>query len=86
MPKTRTPIIKPRTQGGTFYTFASALEDVGLNINELKNKVSLSHYVLLNLPAFDVSTFTDDSLNQGDYTFAEHFQNYALNMETVLRN
>ena len=31
MPKTRTPIIKPRKQGGTFYTFASALEDVGLN-------------------------------------------------------
>lgn len=86
MPKTRTPIIKPRKQGGTFYTFASALEDVGLNINELKNKVALSHYVLLNIPAFDVSTSYPSGCNVGDYTFAEQFQNYALNMETVLRN
>ena len=86
MPKTRTPIIKPRKQGGTFYTFASALEDVGLNINELKNKVSLSHYVLLNIPAFDVSTSYPADCNPGDYTFAEQFQNYALNMEAVLRN
>ncbi len=86
MPKTRTPIIKPRKQGGTFYTFASALEDVGLNINELKNKVSLSHYVLLNIPAFDVSTSYPSDCNLGDYTFAEQFQNYALNMEAVLRN
>ncbi len=85
MGKVRTPIIKPRTQGGTFYTFSSALEDVGLNINELKNKVSLSHYVLLNIPSFAVESF-DDGVNPGDYTFAQHFQNYALNMETVLRN
>ena len=87
MPKSRTPIIKPRTQGGTFYTFASALEDVGLNINELKNKVSLSHYVLLNIPAFDaIENWPDASCNPGDYTFAQNFQNYALNMEAVVRN
>lgn len=85
MSRLRTPIIKPRTQGGTFYTFGSALEDVGLNINELKNKVTLSHYVLLNIPAFEVSEFKDN-VNKGDYTFAQSFQNYALNMETVLRN
>ena len=87
--KLRTPIIKPRSQGGTFYTFSSAMEDIGLNVNELKNKVALSHYVLLNIPKFDASTTygsEDDKLNQGDYTFAEIFENYALNMETVLRN
>lgn len=83
--KLRTPIIKPRTQGGTFYTFSSAMEDIGLNINELKNKVTLSHYVLLNIPAFDAENY-GDSKNSGDYTFAQHFQNYALNMETVMRN
>lgn len=86
--KLRTPLIKPRQQGGTFYTFASALEDVGLNINELKNKVSLSHYVLLNLPPFDSSidfSFLDDA-NNGDYVFAQDFQSYVLNMETLLRN
>lgn len=84
----RTPLIKPRQQGGTFYTFASALEDVGLNINELRNKVSLSHYVLLNIPAFDSSTsFSDlEDVNQGDYIFAQDFQSYVLNMETLLRN
>lgn len=88
----RTPLIKPRSQGGTFYTFGSALEDIGLNINELNNKVALSHYVLLNLPDFDASTFnthldyTDMGTFSGDYIFAEAFQNYVLNMETVVRN
>lgn len=85
--KLRTPIIKPRAQGGTFYTFSSAMEDIGLNINELKNKVALSHYVLLEIPAFPAlnDDYGDDT-NQGDYSFAEMFENYALNMETVLRN
>lgn len=52
----KTPIIRPlRTQGGTFYTFASAIEDVGLNIAERKNKVRLSHYALLDIPMTDES-------------------------------
>jgi hypothetical protein len=91
-----TPIIKPRVQGGTFYTFASALEDIGLNINELRNKVTISHYALLDLPEFDSSSKFDtlsktdfansEVSNIGDYKFAEGFQNYVLNMETVVRN
>lgn len=88
--KLRTPIIKPRRQGGTFYTFSSALEDVGLNINELKNKVALSHYVLLDIPAFSADASLAETIpgdaNLGDYSFASKLQNYALNMETVLRN
>lgn len=88
--KLRTPIIKPRRQGGTFYTFSSALEDIGLNINELKNKVALSHYVLLDIPAFAADASLTGSIpseaNVGDYLFAAELQNYALNMETVLRN
>ena len=48
----RTPIIMPRKQGGTFYTFASAMEDIGLNINESHNRIELSHYALLNIPRF----------------------------------
>lgn len=85
--KLRTPIIKPRVQGGTFYTFPSAMEDIGLNINELKNKVALSHYMLLNIPAFEVEVKDfGDNCNKGDYTFAERLENYAFNMETVLRN
>ena len=88
--KLRTPIIKPRRQGGTFYTFSSALEDIGLNINELKNKVALSHYVLLDIPAFTADSSLANTIpsdaNLGDYAFASKLQNYALNMETVLRN
>lgn len=92
----RTPLIKPRAQGGTFYTFASALEDIGLNINELGNKVMLSHYALLDLPPFDAASMkvtadysdydTSDSSNAGKNIFADSFQNYVLNMETVVRN
>lgn len=91
--KLRTPIIKPRTQGGTFYTFGSAMEDIGLNINNSNNKVDLSHYVLLDIPTFGTNagdlklhTVGSYSDNIGDYQFAEYFQNAILNMETVLRN
>lgn len=87
----RTPLIKPRQQGGTFYTFASALEDIGLNINELGNKIMLSHYALLNIPEFSseiLQTTGDYSAQEkeGDWIFAEGFQNYVLNMETTVRN
>lgn len=103
--KLRTPIIMPRKQGGTFYTFGSAMEDIGLNINESHNKVEISHYVLLDLPKFanNLSTsetylnlnsemdyktneHTKDSSAQGDFVFADSFQDYCLNFETVLRN
>ena len=51
---TITPFVKRmRTQGGTFYSFVSALEDIGLNINERNNIVKMSHYALLNLPSID---------------------------------
>ena len=103
--KLRTPIIMPRKQGGTFYTFGSAMEDIGLNINESHNRVEISHYVLLEIPNFtnDIevdrpylnlsseldyssSEYTVDSSTQGDFIFADQFQNYCLNFETVLRN
>lgn len=93
--KQRTPIIKPRVQGGTFYTFGSALEDIGLNINDTNNKVSLSHYMLIDIPSFGSAASDPDlviphrgsySQNTGDYIFSEYFQDAILNMETVLRN
>lgn len=91
--KLRTPIIKPRTQGGTFYTFGSAMEDIGLNINNSNNKVDLSHYILLDIPTFGkntgdlkLNTIGNYTENIGDYQFAEYFQDAILNMETVLRN
>jgi hypothetical protein len=39
-----------RTTGGTIYTFSSAVEDIGLNINERNNVVKISHFALLNIP------------------------------------
>lgn len=99
--KLRTPVIRPRTQGGTFYTFGSALEDIGLNINEGRNRVEMSHYVLLDIPNFDknkdassgnlhlrnrMDYANDASINQGDMMFAESFQDFVLNMDTVVRN
>lgn len=94
--KLRTPIIKPRSQGGTFYTFGSAMEDIGLNLNSTANKVELSHYVLLNIPKFGKSSgdlnlgtngsYSGAAVNVGDTTFAEYFQDAILNMETVIRN
>lgn len=51
---TITPFVKRmRTQGGTFFSFTSALEDIGLNVNERNNIVKMSHYALLNLPSID---------------------------------
>jgi hypothetical protein len=39
-----------RTTGGTIYNFSSAVEDIGLNINERNNVVKISHFALLNIP------------------------------------
>jgi hypothetical protein len=52
MPNNRiTPFVKRmRTTGGTIYTFSSAVEDIGLNINERNNVVKISHFALLNIP------------------------------------
>lgn len=51
MGNNKTTIIQPlRSKGGTFYAFASAVEDIGLNINESLNTVKLTHYALLNIP------------------------------------
>ncbi len=68
----RTPIIdKLKTDSASFYTFGSAVEDIGLNINERNNKVALTHYVLLNIPyiahenggtgVFSINNFIKDS-------------------------
>lgn len=46
-----TPFVKRmRATGGTIYTFSSAVEDIGLNINERNNVVKISHFALLNIP------------------------------------
>lgn len=111
MGKNRTPLIRQlRTQGGTLYTFSSATEDIGLNINEKNNRVALSHYALLNIPeaktTANISEINSNKFNVSEILgafsniiedqsqvvsipnilIAESFQNYALNLETILLN
>lgn len=87
----RCPLIKPRSDGGTFYTFGSAIEDIGLNINTSDYRVELSHYVILDIPQFRdndqwISYLSySDYNNPGDYQFANFFQCAVLNIETLLR-
>lgn len=60
MTKLKTPIIKSfREKGGTFCTFNSAIEDIGLNVNEKQNKVRLSHYAILDIPNCDYNDTTE---------------------------
>jgi len=50
----KTPFIRPlQVQGGTFYTFSSAAEDLALTFNNTVNKFRFSKYVLLNIPEFE---------------------------------
>jgi len=47
------PFIRPiQVQGGTFYTFSSAAEDLSLTFNNSGKKFTFSKYALLNLPNF----------------------------------
>ena len=94
------PLIKPiRVQGGTFYTFSSASEDLGLSFNDSQKKFRFSKFALLNLPNIGSPatgenlinfsntpggfTSIDGSKTLNDY-LAESFQNYCLNLETMI--
>lgn len=57
-----TPFIKRmRATGGTIYTFSSAVEDIGLNINERNNVVKISHFALLEIPQINEPTTTEEN-------------------------
>ena len=78
---TITPFVKRmRTQGGTIYTFSSALEDIGLNINERNNVVKMSNYALLNIPPIGVP----DNLNENTFNVLAipgAFQSFGANIK-----
>jgi hypothetical protein len=58
-----TPFIRPiQTQGGTFYTFTSATEDLSLTFNNSGKKFSFSKYALLDLP--NIARTTSDAPNE----------------------
>jgi len=95
------PLIRPiRLQGGTFYTFSSASEDLGLTFNDSQKKFRFSRFALLDLPAIENSSPALNNtiglsnvpggfeLISGAKTwndyFAESFQDYCLNLEATL--
>lgn len=94
------PLIKPiRVQGGTFYTFSSASEDLGLSFNDSQKKFRFSKFALLNIPDIGNGTLGENLMNfsnsPGGYSsidggktlndyLAESFQNYCLNLETMI--
>jgi len=93
------PFIKPiRLQGGTFYTFSSASEDLGFSFNNDDKKFRFSNYVLLDIPDVRTATsnenyiqfdsiptnFSIDGSKSLNTYLAESFQNYALNLETII--
>ena len=94
------PLIKPiRVQGGTFYTFSSASEDLGLSFNDSQNKFRFSKFTLLNIPNIGNPILGQNLMNfsnsPGGYSsidgaktlndyLAESFQNYCLNLEAMI--
>jgi len=94
------PLIRPiRLQGGTFYTFSSAAEDLSFSLNSADKKFKFSKFALLNIPNLQSNpgavnfaglsntpgaySIIDGSKTDNDY-FAESFQNYCLNLESMI--
>lgn len=70
----KTPYIRPiAVQGGTFYTFSSAAEDLSLTFNNSLKKFTFSKYALLKLPEFGTPTYGENTLqfNAIDTTFID---------------
>jgi hypothetical protein len=70
----KTPYIRPiSVQGGTFYTFSSAAEDLTLTFNNSLKKFKFSKYALLKLPEFGGPTYGENTFqfNAIDTTFLD---------------
>lgn len=94
------PLIKPiRLQGGTFYTFSSASEDLGLSLNNSQKKFKFSKFALLNIPDIKSSPLGENNIGLSNtpgafsvldqqkplnFEFAESLQNYCLNLESMI--
>jgi hypothetical protein len=95
-----TSLIKPLNNGGTTYIFQSAARDITKTFPTNDNvKFAFSKFALLKLPAIktpigglnniqfdtvDGAINNATNLSDNGLTFAEHFQNYAFNLESLL--
>lgn len=93
------PLIRPlQAQGGTFYAFSSGARDLTRTINNSQLKFEFSKFVLLNLPNIQTPIHKENyiqfrtidgaifnGLNADDnINLAESFQNYVLNLESLI--
>ena len=70
----KTPFIRPlQVQGGTFYTFSSAAEDLAFTFNNSVNKFRFSKFALLNIPDISTTASQDNTvkLNAPDSAFID---------------
>lgn len=93
------PFIKPlQVTGGTFYTFSSSAEDLGMTFSNSDTKFRFTKYVLLNIPNIATPAYQDNKIQFGaidgalinglngdlNIDLAQSFQNYCLNLEAML--
>ena len=70
----KTPFIRPlQIQGGTFYTFTSAAEDLAFTFNNSVNQFRFSKFALLNIPNIDYTASQQNTvkLNAPDSSFID---------------
>jgi hypothetical protein len=94
-----TPLIRtPQVSGGVFYAFASAAKDLSKTFNNDQLKFQFSKYALLNIPNIEVPLHKENYIqfrtidgaifnglnSDNNVNLAESFQNYALNIESLL--
>lgn len=94
-----TPLIRTlQINGGTFYAFTSATRDLSKTLNNDQVKFEFSKFALLNIPDikrpehkenFVQFNTIDGALNNGmsgdvNIDLTESFQNYALNLESLI--
>lgn len=94
-----TPLIKTlQANGGTFYAFSSASKDLSKTINNDQLKFEFSRFALLNVPEVSVPANQQNNIQfrtidgsifnglSGDnnINLAQSFQNYALNIESII--
>ena len=79
----KTPFIRPlQTQGGTFYAFSSAAEDLSFTFNNSINKFKFSKFALLDIPTLDDGDSLGNSLklNAPDGAFLD----FASNAQQII--
>jgi hypothetical protein len=92
---TISPFIRPiQIQGGTFYTFSSAGEDLGFTFNNDGKQFKFSKYALLNIP--DIKRPIYGPLNQenyiqldtipGAFEYVENSKTYNMMLAESLQN